>query len=32
MGCENEPFCYPEMMDRKKWESFKKENKILLFM
>ena len=23
MGCENEPFCYPEMMGKKEWEEYK---------
>jgi len=27
MGCENEPFCYPEMMDKKTWKQFKTNNK-----
>ena len=31
MGCENEPFCYPEMMDKKKWEKYKTDNDIRLF-
>lgn len=26
MGCENEPFCYPEMMSKKEWNDFKKED------
>ena len=32
MGCENEPFCYPEMMGKKKWKQFKKDNNINLFL
>jgi hypothetical protein len=32
MGCENEPFCYPEMMGRKKWKKYKKTNNIKLFL
>lgn len=31
MGCENEPFCYPELMSKKKWKQFKKDNSIRLF-
>ena len=31
MGCENEPFCYPAMMDRKHWKQFKTNNDIKLF-
>lgn len=31
MGCENEPFCYPEMMDKKTWQSFKVDKDIKLF-
>jgi len=31
MGCENEPYCYPEMMDKKTWKKFKKDNSIRLF-
>lgn len=23
MGCENEPFCYPEMMKKKEWTIYK---------
>jgi len=23
MGCENEPYCYPEMMGKKKWNQTK---------
>ena len=25
MGCENPPYCYPEMMKKKEWEKYKKE-------
>lgn len=32
MGCENEPYCYPEMMGKKEWKEFKKTNKIDLFL
>lgn len=32
MGCENEPFCYPEMMNRTTWAEFKKTNHIQLFI
>jgi len=32
MGCENEPFCYPEMMNKKQWKEFKKTNNIQLFI
>jgi len=32
MACENEPFCYPEMMDKKEWKDFKKTNSIKLFL
>lgn len=31
IGCENDPPCYPEMMDKKKWKEFKKTNNINLF-
>jgi len=31
MGCENEPFCYPEMMNKKDWKEFKINNDIKLF-
>lgn len=31
MGCENEPFCYPEMMKKKEWKDYKKANDIKLF-
>lgn len=24
MGCENPPYCFPEMMKKKDWEEFKK--------
>lgn len=27
MGCENEPFCYPEMMKRREWIKFKNQLK-----
>ena len=23
MGCENEPYCFPEMMNKKDWKDFK---------
>lgn len=26
MGCENPPFCFPEMMGKKKWEEYKVEH------
>jgi hypothetical protein len=32
MGCENEPYCYPEMMKKKQWEWFKESQKIKLFI
>lgn len=32
MGCENEPFCYPEMMDKQAWKQFKLKNDIKLFL
>lgn len=32
MGCENEPFCYPEMMNKNEWKQFKKTNKINIFL
>lgn len=28
MGCENPPYCYPEMMGKKEWQEFKKTNNI----
>ena len=28
MGCENPPYCYPEMMNRRDWEKYKKDNNI----
>lgn len=28
MGCENEPFCYPEMMNKAKWKEFKAKNYV----
>ena len=31
MGCENEPFCYPEMMSKKEWKCYKKVNNIKIF-
>jgi hypothetical protein len=31
MGCENEPFCYPEMMSRREWIKYKEINNIKLF-
>ena len=31
MACENEPYCYPSMMNKKEWKQFKKDNKIKLF-
>jgi len=31
MGCENEPYCYPAMMDKKTWKKYKKDNSIRLF-
>jgi hypothetical protein len=31
MGCENEPFCYPEMMSKEVWKQFKVDNNIKLF-
>lgn len=31
MGCENEPYCYPEMMNKKKWKEFKKAKSIRIF-
>lgn len=30
-GCENEPKCYPDMMKKKEWEQFKKDNNIKIF-
>jgi len=30
-GCEDYPYCYPKMMDKKEWENYKKTNKIKLF-
>jgi len=30
-GCENSPYCYPEMMKEDEWEKYKKSNKIKLF-
>lgn len=30
-GCENEPFCYPEMMKKDTWKEYKKNNNIKLF-
>ncbi len=30
MGCENEPYCYPEMMGKKEWQEFKKTNNICI--
>ena len=24
MGCENEPYCFPEMMNKKDWQEYKK--------
>lgn len=32
MGCENPPYCYPEMMSKKQWEEYKKTNNIQLFI
>lgn len=26
MACENEPYCYPEMMSRKKWKAYQQEH------
>ena len=31
MGCEEEPFCYPEMMSKKDWKAFKVKNSIRIF-
>lgn len=31
MGCDNEPFCYPDMMDAKTWAIYKKTHSIRLF-
>lgn len=28
MGCENEPFCYPEMMGKKEWKQFKNQHNV----
>lgn len=28
MGCENHPFCYPEMMGKKEWNNFKNQNNV----
>ena len=30
-GCENDPSCYPPMMDKKNWEKYKIEHNIKLF-
>lgn len=32
MACENEPFCYPEMMGKREWKEFKKTNDVKLFV
>lgn len=28
MGCENEPYCYPEMMTKKQWKLYKDKNPL----
>ena len=28
MGCENEPYCYPEMMSKKHWKEYKTKHRI----
>lgn len=30
-GCENDPYCYPYMMDKEEWKRYKKYNKVKLF-
>ncbi len=30
-GCENPPYCYPDMMKKEEWNQYKKSNKIKLF-
>lgn len=32
LGCENEPFCYPDMMGKAKWKKYKLTNDIKLFL
>ncbi len=29
MGCENEPYCFPEMMNKKEWRDFKLTHPLL---
>lgn len=31
LGCEDEPKCYPDMMEKKEWSRFKIDNNIKLF-
>lgn len=31
MGCENPPYCYPEMMKKKEWEQYKQDKGIYIF-
>jgi len=31
VGCENPPYCYPDMMSKKRWEMYKIANNIRLF-
>lgn len=28
MGCENPPYCFPEMMGKKEWKNFKNNNYV----
>ncbi len=30
-GCENEPRCYPDMMNKEEWKQFKLSNNIKIF-
>lgn len=32
MGCENPPYCYPDLMPKDEWEEFKIDNEIKLFL
>jgi hypothetical protein len=29
MGCENPPYCFPEMMNKKDWKDFKLTHPLL---
>jgi len=31
IGCDNEPFCYPQMMRKKQWKQYKSDKAIYIY-